>query len=75
MRSEAGMSVELEMRVPHLNAEAKIVECVPRRRPRAARRRWPPEGPIGYTGAYVELKDSLVETRPFVASLLARGPY
>jgi hypothetical protein len=34
----------------------------------------PPEGPIGYTASYRELKDSDIESEPFVASLLARGP-
>jgi hypothetical protein len=43
-------------------------------RPRAGRRAWPPEGPLGYTGSYVELKNSGIETEPFVANLLARGP-
>jgi hypothetical protein len=33
----------------------------------------PPDQPIGYTSTYRELKDSDVETQPFVASLLRHG--
>lgn len=44
-------------------------------RPRASRRHWPTEGPIGYIGGYVELIDSGTETEPAVASQLAPGPY
>ena len=33
-----------------------------------------PDQPIGYTSAYRELKDADIETEPFVASLLRRGP-
>jgi len=44
----------------------------PKPRPSATGR--PPEGPIGYTVAYRELKDCDIETEPFVRSLLARGP-
>jgi hypothetical protein len=68
-------SVDLQALLPRLNAEAEASEHVTAgRRPRATARRWPPEGPLGYTGSYVELKDSGIETEPFVASLLARGP-
>jgi len=58
-----------------LNTEAEAVELALGVPQPASRRRWPPEGPIGYTGGYVELKDSGIETERFVASLLARGPY
>jgi hypothetical protein len=69
-------SVDLQALLQRLNAEAEASEHVTAgRRPRATARRWPPEGPLGYTGSYVELKDSGIETESFVASLLARGPY
>ena len=42
-------------------------------RPRPTARGRPPEGPIGYTSAYRELKDFDIETEPFVARLLANG--
>jgi hypothetical protein len=53
-------------------AEAADVEATGARRRPTARGR-PPDGPIGYTSGYQELKDSGVETEPFVASLLDRG--
>jgi hypothetical protein len=34
----------------------------------------PPEGPIGYTSAFRELKDFDIETVPVVVSQLAHGP-
>lgn len=42
--------------------------------PRPTARGRPPEQPIGYTSAYRELKDSDIETQPFVAGLLRHGP-
>jgi hypothetical protein len=66
--------VDLEPLLHLLNAvaEAADVEATGARRRPSARGR-PPEGPIGYTSGYRELKDSGVETEPFVASLLDRG--
>ena len=69
------MGEELKALLRDRSAEAETVKRAPRRQPRSVRRRWPPEGPIGYTGAYVERKESLVQAEPFVARLLARGPY
>ena len=66
--------VDVEDLLHLLNAVAEAAELEPtgaRRRPTARGR--PPEGPIGYTSGYRELKDSGVETEPFVASLLDRG--
>jgi len=66
--------VDLEPLLHQLNAVAEVadVEATGARRRPSARGR-PPEGPIGYTSGYRELKDSGVETEPFVASLLDRG--
>jgi len=67
-------SVDLHALLQRLNAEAEASDrATMGLRPRATGRRWPPEGPLGYTGSYVELKDSGIETEPFVANLLARG--
>ena len=66
---------DLEALVHQLNAMAEATELEPaglRRRPSGRGR--PPEGPIGYTSAYRELKDSDIETESFVASLLVHGP-
>jgi|SRR5215813_8771389 len=64
--------VDLVALLDQLNAmaETAAVEA----KPRPTTRGRPPEGPIGYTSAYRELKDSDIETEPFVASLLAHGP-
>jgi len=66
--------VDLQTLLDLLNAvaEAADVEATGARRRPTARGR-PPDGPIGYTSAYQELKDSGVETEPFVASLVDRG--
>ena len=67
--------VDLEALLHQLNTVAEATDVKPtavRRRPSARGR--PPEGPIGYTSGYRELKDSDIETEPFVASLLVRGP-
>ena len=68
-------NVDLEAFLQRRNAEAEAVDLAHGFRPRVSRRGWPPEGPIGYTGSYVELKDSGIETEPFVTNLLVRGPY
>ena len=61
--------------VHQLNAMAEATELeAAGLRPRPSARGRPPEGPIGYTSAYRELKDSNIETESFVASLLAHGP-
>jgi len=67
--------VDLAALLHQLNtvAEATDLEATGLR-PRPTTRGRPPEGPIGYTSAYRELKDSDIETEPFVASLLAHGP-
>src|SRR5215510_14089233 len=64
--------VDLEALLDQLNAVAEAGALEPKPRPTGRGR--PPEGPIGYTVAYRELKDSDVESEPFVASLLAHGP-
>ena len=65
---------DLEALVHQLNAMAEATELEPMGpRPRPSGRGRPPEGPIGYTSAYRELKDSDIETQPFVASLLRHG--
>jgi hypothetical protein len=69
-----GNNLDLAAFLQRLNAEAEAVDLAPGFPQPAGRRRWPPEGPIGDTGGYVELKDSGIETEPFVAVLLARGP-
>jgi hypothetical protein len=67
--------VDLETLLPLLNAVAEATDLEPTGpRPRPTARGRPPEGPIGYTSGYRELKDSGVETQPFVASLLVHGP-
>jgi len=61
--------------VHQLNAMAEATELeAAGLRPRPSARGRPPEGPIGYTSAYRELKDSNIETESFVASLLVHGP-
>ena len=66
---------DLEALVHQLNAMAEATELeVTGLRPRPSARGRPPEGPIGYTSAYRELKDSDIETESFVASLLVHGP-
>lgn len=67
-------NVDLETLLKRLNAEAEAGDFGRGLRPRASRRGWPPEGPIGYTGSYVELEGSGIETERLVANLLARGP-
>jgi hypothetical protein len=58
-----------------LNAVAEATELDARGlTPRPTGRGRPPEQPIGYTGAYRDLNDTDIETQPFVASLLSRGP-
>ena len=63
---------DLEALLDQLNAVAEAAAS--EAKPRPTRRGRPPEGPIGYTAAYRELKDSDIETEPFVASLLVHGP-
>ena len=66
---------DLEALVHQLNAMAEATELEPTgQRPRPSGRGRPPEGPIGYTSAYRELKDSDIESESFVASLLVHGP-
>ena len=68
-------NADLQALLQRLNAEAEASERVTAGlRPRATGRRWPPEGPLGYTGSYVELKDSGIETESFVDNLPVRGP-
>jgi len=67
-----GVDLETLLHLLNAVAEAADVEATGARRRPSARGR-PPEGPIGYTSGYRELKDSGVETEPFVASLLDRG--
>jgi hypothetical protein len=55
-----------------LNAAAEATDLDARPRPTARGR--PPEGPIGYTTSFRELKDFDIETVPVVVSQLARGP-
>jgi len=66
---------DLEALVHQLNAMAEATDLeATGLRPRPSGRGRPPEGPIGYTSAYRELKDSDIETESFVASLLGHGP-
>jgi hypothetical protein len=67
-------NLDLETLLQRLNTEAEAVGLAREFPQSVSPRRRPPEGPIGYTGGYVELKDSGIETEPFVAVLLARGP-
>ena len=66
--------VNLQALLDQLNAvaEAPDLEAAGLTSRPTARGR-PPEQPIGYTSAYRELKDSDIETQPFVASLLRHG--
>jgi len=63
--------VDLEALLDQLNAVAETGALEPKPRPTGRGR--PPEGPIGYTAAYRELKNSDIESEPFVASLLTHG--
>jgi hypothetical protein len=69
-----GIDVDSLLRSLNAEAEASLWEAS-RPMPRSRRRSWAPEGAIGYTGAYVELEHSNIETEPVVARQLARGPY
>ena len=64
---------DLEALLDQLNAVAEAPD-LDAAAPRPTARGRPPEQPIGYTSAYRELKDSDIETQPFVATLLSRGP-
>jgi hypothetical protein len=67
--------VDLEALLHQLSAVAEATDLEAKgltHRPTARGR--PPEQPIGYTSAYRELRDSDIETQPFVAGLLRRGP-
>ena len=67
--------VELEALLHQLNAIAEATDLDAKDlTPRPTARGRPPEQPIGYTSAYRELKDADIETQPFVAGLLRRGP-
>jgi len=67
--------VDIDTLLHLLNAVAEATDLgATGARPRPTTRGRPPDGPIGYTSGYRELKDSDVETEPFVASLLAHGP-
>jgi hypothetical protein len=66
---------DLEALLDQLNAVAEAPDLeAAGLTPQPTGRGRPPEQPIGYTSAYRELKDSDIETQPFVASLLRRGP-
>jgi hypothetical protein len=69
--------LDVEALLRRLNAEAEASEWTHGRQTSSERhrRRWAPDGPIGYTGAYVELERSSIEAEPVVARQLARGPY
>ena len=65
---------DLEALVHQLNAMAEAADLeATGLRPCPSARGRPPEGPIGYTSAYRELKDSDIETESFVANLLVHG--
>jgi len=65
---------DLEALLLMLNAVAEAADVEPAGpRPRPTGRGRPPEGPIGYTSSYRELKDSDIEAEPLVASLVVRG--
>jgi hypothetical protein len=67
--------VDLEALLDQLNAVAEATDVEAKGlKPRPTGRGHPPDGPIGYTSAYRELKDSDIESEHFVASLLAHGP-
>jgi hypothetical protein len=67
--------VDLTSLLRLLNAAAETTDLEARGlRPRATARGRPPEGPIGYTSAFRELKDFDIETVPVVVSQLAHGP-
>jgi hypothetical protein len=67
--------VDLEALLDQLNAVAEATDLeATGSKPRPTGRGRPPDGPIGYTGAYRELEDADIETEPFVASLLGHGP-
>jgi hypothetical protein len=68
-----GMDLKALLQLLNTAAEATDLQATGLR-PRPTARGRPPEGPIGYTAAYRELKDSDIETEPFVTSLLAHGP-
>jgi hypothetical protein len=68
-----GVDIEALLSSLNTTAEATSPEATGVSRRPSGRGR-PPEGPIGYTTSYRELKDSDIESEPFVASLLARGP-
>ena len=66
--------VDVEALLYQLNAVAEAAHLEATGwKPRPTARGSPPEGPIGYTAAYRELKDSDIETEPFVTSLLVHG--
>ena len=66
--------VDVEALVHQLNAEAEAADLEPTgMKPRPTVRGGPPDGPIGYTSAYRELKDSDIESEPFVTRLLTHG--
>lgn len=66
---------DLEALLHQLNAIADATDIEAKDlTPRPTARGRSPEQPIGYTSAYRELKDVDIETQPFVAGLLRRGP-
>jgi hypothetical protein len=67
-----GVGLKALLRLLNSAAEATDLQATGLR-PRPTARGRPPEGPIGYTAAYRELKDFDIETEPFVARLLANG--
>jgi hypothetical protein len=67
--------VDLTSLLRLLNAAAETTDLEARGpRPRPTARGRPPEGPIGYTSSFRELKDFDIETVPVVVSQLAHGP-
>lgn len=67
--------VDLKALLHLLNTTAEAMDLEAKGlRPRPTARGRPPDGPIGYTSAYRDLKDFDIETEPVVANQLARGP-
>jgi hypothetical protein len=66
--------VDLTSLLRLLNAAAESTDLEAKGLPRPTARGRPPEGPIGYTSAFRELKDFDIETVPVVVSQLAHGP-
>jgi hypothetical protein len=67
--------VDLRALLRLLNAAAEATDLEAKGlRPQPTARGRPPEGPIGYTSAYRELKDFDIETESVVVSQRAHGP-